>query len=321
MAKAWVIAETREDTVRPGSYELLAVARELSGGEPVTAVLIGSGVASLADQLAAHGADNILIVDDSQLEAYSPDGWAKVIAGLASERQPDVILGLATARGRELLPRIAAELGVGMASEATGLTLSDDGLVAERPIYAGKAIAQVRVTTSPRLATIRPNTFPPSETAGAGEVESVTFGDYSTGARTTQVEAIESERPDVSEADIIVGGGRGMGGPEHFGLVEALADELGAAVGASRAVVDAGWRPHGEQVGQTGKTVSPTLYIACGISGAVQHLAGMKTAKTIVAINKDPEAPVFAVADYGVVADVFDVLPPLTEAVRKIKGE
>jgi electron transfer flavoprotein alpha subunit len=166
------------------------------------------------------------------------------------------------------------------------------------------------------MATVRPNSYPPSESPGAGTVEAVALGEYAAGAVVTDFEVSASERPDVSEADIIVSGGRGMGAPEHFGLVEDLADALGAAVGASRAVVDAGWRPHSEQVGQTGKTVSPTLYFALGISGAVQHVAGMKTAKVIVAVNKDAEAPIFALADYGIVGDVFEVVPAITAAVR-----
>lgn len=320
MAHIWVVAETREGTVKKVTYELLTAARGLAGDGVVTAVLAGHGVRGLAADLGAHGADNVLVLDDARLAHYSPDGWGAALAGLATTRQPDVILGSSTARGRELVPHMAAAMGVGVASDVIEVDLVSGRLEAERPIYAGKASARVRVLTSPAVATVRPNSYPVTETTRAGEVEVVAVGDYDALATVTATETAQSTRPDVAEADIIVSGGRGMGAPEHFHLLEELADALGAAVGASRAVVDAGWRPHGEQVGQTGKTVSPTLYIACGISGAVQHLAGMKTSKYIVAINKDAEAPIFGVADYGIVGDVFEVLPALTQAVRDRQG-
>ena len=315
----WVLAETRDGGVKRVTYELFTAARALDGGATVTGVLAGAGVGGLATDLAAHGADRVLVLDDPRLAAYSPDGWGDALARLAAEHAPAIILGSTTARGRDLTPRIAAGLGVGVASDCVEVRLDGGRLVAIRPIYAGKALARVRVHTDPQIATIRPNSYPPCEQPAAGEVVSAALGDYHAQATVTGVEAVESTRPDVAEADIIVSGGRGIGGPEHFHLIEALADELGAAVGASRAVVDAGWRPHGDQVGQTGKTVSPSLYVACGISGAVQHLAGMKTSKYIVAINKDAEAPIFSVADYGVVGDIFEVIPALTEAVRAFK--
>jgi electron transfer flavoprotein alpha subunit len=319
----WVLAETRDGAVRRVTYELITAARRLDGGARVTAVLTGSGVANLASEIGAHGADRVLVLDDPRLAAYSSDGWAAALATLATAEGPDIILGSTTARGRDLTPRIAAVLGVGVASDAVEVALEGGRLVAVRPVFAGKALARVRVLSDPQMATIRPNSFPPSESpsdsSGAGEVVAASLGDYQARAVVTGMEAVVSARPDVAEADVIVSGGRGMGGPEHFHLIEALADELGAAVGASRAVVDAGWRPHGDQVGQTGKTVSPTLYVACGISGAVQHLAGMKTSKYIVAVNKDAEAPIFSVADYGVVGDIFEVIPALTEAVRAFK--
>jgi len=320
MAEIWTLCDARAGELRPSSLELIGAARSLGDDNRVTSVLIGSGVAGLADQLS--GADAVLAIDDERLERYSPDGWARILAGLVSERAPDVVLASATARGRDLAPRVAAILGVDIASDAVEISLDAGRLNCVRPIYAGKALARVRVSDDPQLVTVRPNSYPAAGGgSGAPAVELVTPGDdYRAGAEVVEVEQSSSERPDVAEADVIVSGGRGMGGPEHFALLEDLADALGAAVGASRAVVDAGWRPHGEQVGQTGKTVSPSLYIACGISGAVQHLAGMKTAKTIVAINKDPEAPIFSVADYGIVGDVFEVLPELTAAVRAQRG-
>ncbi len=320
MADVWVIAEARNEELRPSTFELLGIARELAAGGTAAVVLLGSGVADKAGELGPKGADLTLAIDDPELAQYSPDGWSRVVAKLASDRNPDVILTLASARGREIGPRVAAELGVGLLSDVVELRMSDGGLEAVRPIYAGRALATVRLTGSPLMATLRPSTFAPSEEAGRGEVEAVPLGEYTPGAKATKLEVVASERPDVAEADIIVTGGRGMGGPEHFQLIEELADTLGAATGASRAVVDAGWRPHSQQVGQTGKTVSPTLYVACGVSGAVQHVAGMKTSKTIVAVNKDPEAPIFGLADYGIVGDVFEILPLLTEAVRRQKG-
>lgn len=320
MAEIWVLTETRDSTIKPVTYELLTAARELAQGDPVTAVVVGPGSGSLAEAIGVRGADRVLTLDDPRLTQYSPDGWSAALAQLATERAPAIIIGPATTRGREMVAQLAARLGVGLASDVVELSLADGHLEALRPIYAGRALARVRVLGSPAIATLRPGSYPQSESPGAGEVEAVTLGGYGAGAVATGLEVITSSRPDVAEADVIVSGGRGMGGPEHFQLVEALADELGAAVGASRAVVDAGWRPHGEQVGQTGKTVSPSLYIACAISGAVQHLAGMKTSQVIVGINKDPEAPIFAVADYGIVGDVFEVLPALTAAVHTHKN-
>jgi len=318
MTAIWVLGETRDGALRRVTSELITAARQLSDGATLTVVLVGPGLDQAANAVAAQCADRVLVLDDARLADYSPDGWAAAIADVARSHDPDVILGSATSRGRDLTPRVAANLGVGLASDVVDLTLGDGVLDAVRPIYAGKALARVRVHSRPHIATVRPNSYPAATAGGStAAVERVTVGDYAPGAVVTGTEPAASSRPDVAEADIIVGGGRGMGAPEHFALLEALADELGAAVGASRAVVDAGWRPHSEQVGQTGKTVSPTLYIACGISGAVQHLAGMKTAKVIVAVNKDREAPIFGVADYGIVGDVFQVVPELTAALQR----
>lgn len=319
MSETWVLAETRDGLLKPVTAELVTAARSLAEGEPVAVVLVGQSCAPVSNQLAGWGADRVLLFDDARLDAYSPDGWARVLADTARHRQPSTILAAATTRGRELAARLAAELDVGLASDVVALSIVDGQLNAIRPIYGGRAIAQVRLTSRPRLVTVRPNSYPVCSDQGQGEVVRLEVGEYAPRAVSQGITAAASSRPDVAEADVIVTGGRGMGGPEHFRLIEALADELGAAVGASRAVVDAGWRPHSEQVGQTGKTVSPSLYVACGVSGAVQHLAGMKTSKRIVAINKDPEAPIFTVADLGIVGDVFEVLPLLTEAIRQMK--
>jgi electron transfer flavoprotein alpha subunit len=321
MTKIWVLAETRDGAVKRSSYELIGAARAFDADATICALVVGATVSSLAGDLAAHGADEVIALEDPRLSAYSADGLAPVLAKLAAERGPELILGAATARGRDLVPRVAAEMGVGVASDVVEIERGEGGeVLALRPIYAGKALARVRINSRPAVVTLRPNSYPPCETAAAGTLQTLSLGDYEARAVSQGIEAAKSERPDVAEADIIVSGGRGMGGPEHFAMLETLADELEAAVGASRAVVDAGWRPHGDQVGQTGKTVSPSLYVACGISGAVQHLAGMKTSKYIVAINKDAEAPIFSVADYGVVGDVFDMVPALIEALQNHKN-
>jgi electron transfer flavoprotein alpha subunit len=313
MSEIWILVETRDGEVTRATRELITIAQGL-GGSGVCAVALGPEGASAAARLPV---DKAIVVVDEALGTYSPDGWASVLAGLADTHGPTAILAAATSRGRDLAPRVAALRGSDLASDVVALEREGDALLATRPIYAGKAMATVRVAGNPAMATVRPNSAPPAEGAGEPPVEAATLPEgYAPRARVVSVERESGERPDVSEADRIVSGGRGMGGPEHFALLEDLADALGAAVGASRAVVDAGWRPHGDQVGQTGKTVSPSLYIACGISGAVQHLAGMKTAKTIVAINKDAEAPIFAVADYGIVGDVFEILPHVTAALR-----
>jgi electron transfer flavoprotein alpha subunit len=316
MQTIWVLGEIRDGEVKRVTYELVTAARSLSDGASVTVVLIGDHLDAAVVEVVAHGANAVLAVSDDGLARYSPDAWASVLAELARNAKPDVILGSSTARGRDLTPRVAAELGVGMVSDVVEVGADGDALTAVRPIYAGKAIEHVRLSGAPLVATIRPNSYAASE-GEASEVDTSEVAPTAVDPRAvvTLVEISASERPDVAEADIIVSGGRGLGGPEHFAMLEELADKLGAAVGASRAVVDAGWRPHSEQVGQTGKTVAPTLYIACGISGAVQHVAGMKTAKVIVAVNKDPEAPIFGLADYGIVGDVFEVVPAISAAV------
>jgi electron transfer flavoprotein alpha subunit len=232
------------------------------------------------------------------------------------------VLFAATATGRDLAPRVAAKLGVGLATDVTALAVEDGKVVASRPVYAGKILAKVRLESTPALVSLRPNTIPVVEVQKAGAAEAFTVPAFVQRVRVTGIKAPASAALDVAEAPVVVSGGRGMKEPEQFKLLEELAAAFGnAAVGASRAVVDAGWREHGAQVGQTGKTVSPSLYIAVGISGAIQHLAGMRTAKTIVAINRDKDAPIFKVADYGIVGDLFEVVPRLTAEIRKLKSE
>ncbi|MBS1251406.1 MAG: Electron transfer flavoprotein subunit alpha [Anaerolineales bacterium] len=321
-----VIAEQREGELKKVTFEILGEAKELTAdlGGQVGVVVLGDGVGDMASTLSQYGASKTYAGDDTALGEYSPDGWATVIADLAERTEPAVILAPATPFGKDLAPRVAAKLGIGLASDVTGFEISDGRLLIKRPIYAGRAIATVRINTDPQMATVRANTFavPEPDMGATADVEALDLAGYKAMAIAQEVITTAGEKLDIAEADIIVSGGRGMGGPENYDMLEELAAALpNAAVGASRASVDAGWRPHADQVGQTGKTVSPSLYIACGISGAVQHLAGMKTSKYIVAINKDSEAPIFKVADYGIVADLFDAVPKLTEEVKKLYVE
>lgn len=321
----WIVAEQREGELRKVSFELVSEARRLADamGQPVAAILLGSNIKEKAAELGKYGADKIIVADDDRLAIYTTDAYVSVIAQLAQAQEPAIILLGASVQGKDLSGRLAARLGVGVAQDCVAFSIEDGNLVAKRPIYAGKAYATVTYTDSvPQIATARPNVFElndPDESRSV-EVIDAEFSLDDSQLKTKVAEVIEEAggKVDLTEAERIVSGGRGMKGPEEFAILEELADLIAATVGASRSVVDAGWRPHADQVGQTGKVVSPNLYIACGISGAIQHLAGMSTSKLIVAINKDPEAPIFQKADYGVVGDLFEVVPALTEALKKV---
>ena len=312
-------AEHRDGKLRRPSLEAVSEARRLSASlpGPVTAVLVGPGSEGLAPQLASYGADKVQVFDDPALGAYATEPYARALAQAVTEAKPAAVLVPFTAMGKDLAPRAAARLGAGLVSDCVSFTARDGRLEARRPMYAGKAYATVRWEGEPQMATLRPNVFP-LEKPDTARTAQVVKGEVDTSARAkvTAVHAAAAGKIELTEAQIIVSGGRGLKGPENFHLVESLAAAMGAAVGASRAVVDAGWVDHQFQVGQTGKTVSPTLYVACGISGAIQHLAGMSSSKYIVAINKDADAPIFKVANYGVVGDLFELLPKLTEAAK-----
>ena len=317
-------AEQRDGKFKKSAYEVVQAARKTADGlgGSLTAVVVGKGVSAIAPSLGAYGAARVIAVEDDRLAGYSTTAYTKAFCDVAAKENAGAIFFPASQMGKDLAPRVAGRLNAGMAADCTALRVEGGEIVATRPVYAGKALVDVKVTTPVKIFSLRPNVFTVmGAAAGAGtaavETAAPALTDADFGARATSVKIAEG-RPDVTEAGIIVSGGRGLKGPENFRLVEELADVLGAAVGASRAVVDAGWRPHDEQVGQTGKTVSPSLYIACGISGAVQHLAGMSSSKYIVAINKDKDAPIFQVADYGIVGDVFEVLPALTGELRKV---
>ena len=320
MAGILVFVEQRDSEVRKASQQALSEAKRQGGaGGTVTAVLPGSGVGDTAAGLGAWGAEKVFVADDPNLALYSSEGYAEAVVKAAEQAQPSVIFFAGTAMGRDLAPRVAARLGVGAIPDAVALTLNGDSFSVRRPVYSGKAFAEADTAgKKPQVISLRPNVFAAEETGGSAEVVAIDGLALSIRALVKELVVAAGEELDVAEADIIVSGGRGIKGPENFALIKSLADALGGAVGASRAAVDAGWIDHSHQVGQTGKVVSPSLYVACGISGAIQHLAGMSSSKIIVAINKDPDAPIFKVADYGVVGDLFNVIPPMVEAIKAL---
>lgn len=328
MPNVLVVAESREGRVVGSAKEAVSLAARLAeslGGGAEALVLGATGTGSEAARLGACGASLIHVAEHEALTDYHPEAYTEVVVGHVRAGDYAAVLFSATAHGRDLSPRVAAALDVPLATDVTGIEMEEGVLVVDRPVYAGKAFARLELQATPALVSLRPNVFPVVDSGGKAEVSTfVPELDPS----TWKVRILERKQAgagvvDVSEAETVVSGGRGMKDPGNWSLLEDLRNALGAgtALGASRAVVDAGWRPHAEQVGQTGKTVAPTLYIAVGISGAVQHLAGMRTAKTIVAINKDPDAPIFGVADYGIVGDLFEVLPRLTDEIAALKSE
>jgi len=326
MAKGiWIIVEHNKTEIRKVSLELLSEGRTIADktGDALVAVILGKDIAGFADKAGAYGADKVILVADDKLEDYTTGGYTSALNKLIRKEEPQAVLIGNTAVGKDLAPRLAHRLGVGMASDCTGMEHNEESfLTFKRPIYGGKAFAELSASARPILATIRPNTFPlaaPDEARKAEIVnESAEIDPADLRAIVKEVALAASGRPELIEANIIISGGRGMKGSENYHILEECADVIGAAVGASRAAVDAGWIEQKFQVGQTGKTVSPTLYIACGISGAIQHLAGMGSSKVIVAINKDPDANIFTLADYGIVGDLFEVVPLLTEEFKKL---
>jgi electron transfer flavoprotein alpha subunit len=323
--KILAFAEQRDNKLKKSAFEIVRTARTIAdqtGGE-VIALLIGDHVQAVAGELGGYGATKILIVQQPELGKYSATAYAKVIAEVAKREQTDILLLPATAMGRDSAPRVAVKLDAGLASDCIALKVDDGTIIATRPVYAGKALTEIKINSTVKVFTLRPNVFPAgASNGGEAKVEVLDIPLVESDFASVAIETTQaSGKVDVAEADIIVSGGRGLKGPENFTMIENLAGVLGGAVGASRAVVDAGWRPHNEQVGQTGKTVSPSLYIAVAISGAIQHLAGMSSSKYIVAINKDKDAPIFQIADYGIVADAFDIVPALTLETKKLLGK
>jgi electron transfer flavoprotein alpha subunit len=319
MARILAIAEQREGKIRKVSDEVVTAARSI--GDEVDALLFGpAGLAAQAGGLGKFGAARVLVSEGDALK--SPEVAAQLIADTIKAGDYFAVVFPASSLGKDIAPRVAAKLDLPLASDAVALAMDGTELVITRPVYSGRAMARVVLQATPRLVSIRPNVFRPQERPAAGTVENVAAPAGESRVKIREVKAAAGGKVDVAEAGIVVSGGRGLKGPENWHLLEALRDALGTncALGASRAVVDAGWRPHAEQVGQTGKTVSPQLYFAVGVSGAMQHLAGMRSAKTIVAINKDADAPIFKIADYGLVGDATEVLPRLTEEIKKVCG-
>jgi electron transfer flavoprotein alpha subunit len=319
------VLEQRDGALRKVSHEVVTGARRLAdalgGGGTVDAVVLAAGPVNGTDQLGGFGADNVITLTNPALGAYAPEAHTRVIAGRAKSGYAALVFA-ASATGKDLAPRVAAQLGVALAQDITDVAVEQGAVTVIHPVYAGKALLKLKLTATPAVVSLRPNVFTPVQRPRAGARETAAV-DVSAGRVVVkQIKVAEAGMLDVAEAPIVISGGRGLKEPANFKVLEELARAFGgrAAVGASRAVVDAGWRPHADQVGQTGKTVSATLYIAVGISGAIQHLAGMRTSKVIVAINRDKDAPIFKVADYGIVGDLFEVVPRLTEELKKLHG-
>jgi electron transfer flavoprotein alpha subunit len=324
MAKEiWVICEVKDGQIKRVAYEILGKLDELRGGDyKIAAVVIGSS-GDAAAELKGYPVDTVYLVEAPVLENYTTLAYTKALTDLIKEKSPYAVIFGSSIQGRDMSTRTAARLGVGLAADCTGFSIGPDSAIFTRPIYAGKALATVKLTTEPYIASIRPNTFPaPEPTDGEPEIVKVSadVSESDLGVEIVGRETTAGETVDLTEADIIISGGKGMKCPENFEMLFELAELIEGAVGASRSAVDADWIEHAHQVGQTGKTVTPKIYIACGISGAIQHLAGMSSSKTIIAINKDPDAPIFEVADYGVVGDLFDVVPKLIDELKKIKA-
>lgn len=317
MAKVLVFTETQNDNVKTVTLEILG---KLAGND-IDVACIGDLPEAGVKALAEHGAGNIHKINGAGLDKYSPEGYTKALKGVIEAGSYDYVMAGSTSLGKDLIPRLAGAFDAGMASEVTNFTMDGGTFAGTRPLFAGKVLAKVEVQgPKPHFVTVRPNALgmPSSPSAGSGSVQDVSADVGEIRAAIKEIVKGASEKVDLTEANIIISGGRAMKNAENFKILEDCANVIGATVGASRAAVDSGFAPHAMQVGQTGKTVAPSLYIACGISGAIQHLAGMRTSKVIVAINTDPDAPIFTKADYGIVGDLFKIVPLLTEEFKKM---
>ena len=322
MGNVLVFAEQRGGKLRRAAFEAVREGQRLAdelGGECV-ALVIGNGIEGIAGELAQYGASKVSVYDNTELENFSTEGYGQAVIAAAGDVNPDVIIFSASVMGKDLAPYVSAKLDAGLASDCIAIDVVDGKIEATKPVYAGKVQSKYKFNSTPMIVSLRPKVFmagdPDASASAAVEKKEVTLSNLR--AVVSELVQKAGSKVDLTEADIIVTGGRGVKGAENCKILEDLAETLGAAVGASRAAVDEGWRPQADQVGQTGKTVSPTLYIACGVSGAIQHLAGMSSSKFIVAINKDADAPIFQKADYGIVGDLFKVVPALTEELKKV---
>ncbi|MGH7277989.1 MAG: electron transfer flavoprotein subunit alpha/FixB family protein [Candidatus Rokuibacteriota bacterium] len=316
-----VVEDDRKGTPKKVMAEVLGEAARLAAGPSEAVWLTDKATDEGLKQLGEWGATRVLVIENAALAPYRGDVWARVLADLVKTESPKAILAPVTSRQRELMARLAARLGVGLAGDVVGLKLDGDTLVATRPVYAGKLLAKVTWAKGPWMATLRPNVFRPADSQAGRAAKVERLSPAVPDGKMSFVERKEETAtglPELTEAETVISGGRGMKGPENYVILEDMARVIGAAVGASRAAVDAGWRPHRFQIGQTGRTISPKLYLGFGVSGAIQHLAGMRTSKVIVAVNKDPEAPIFKIADYGIVGDLFEVVPALTAEFKKL---
>lgn len=321
MSDILVFIDQANGKIKKSAFEILGKASQLApqvGGQ-VVALVVGQGLAGLEKDLAAHGAKKVVLVDSADFAQYNTLAFSDAFAQAITELKPGVVLASASGAAKDFLPRVAARLKAGLATDCTGLEIESGKLKAQKPIFSGKAFVNVEFETAVQMATVRPNSFgSTAKTDGAGaEVVQKSYSVRTLNPIVQTIAGVATGKADLTEAEIIVSGGRAMASADNFKILRELADVLGATVGASRAAVDSGYATHDMQVGQTGKVVNPKLYIACGISGAIQHLAGMRTSKVIVAINKDPDAPIFAKADYGIVGDLFQVVPLLTEELKK----
>ncbi len=321
--KIIAFAEQRNNRFKKTAFEVVRAAKIVADqlSAEVAALVVGGNVSSIAGEAGAYGAAKVIVVEDARLENYSTTAYAKVVAEIIRQESAEIVFFPGSSLGKDLSPRVSVKLDAGLAAECTALRVENGEVIATRPVYAGKGLLDVRVQSRVKMFSLRPNVFSAGAAAAMSalvEKRNISLTDDDFGAVAKEIKTSSSKK-DVAEADVIVSGGRGLKAPENFLMIEELASTLNAAVGASRAVVDAGWRSHDEQVGQTGKTVAPSLYIAVAISGAVQHLAGMSSSKFIVAINKDKDAPIFSIADYGIVGDAFEIVPALTAELKKAK--
>ena len=314
------ITEQSEGVLRKVACEALSEGKRIaeSLGCSLTAVVLGSGMENISDEPGKYGADRIIVVDNKALSEYMTDAYTNVIADIVNKENPFVLILGASSQGKDLSARLSARLNAPLAMDCVTVRIENGNIIATRPMYGGKILTDVELQGKPQIVAVRPNAMSIAESSGAGAIEKLDIDAGKTDLIFVEKQ-LDTGKVELTEADVVVSGGRGMGGAD-FSVIEELAELMGGAVGASRSAVDEGWRSVSDQVGQTGKVVSPNLYIACGISGAIQHLAGMSTSKVIVAINKDAEAPVFSKADYGIVGDLFEYIPLITEEIKKLKA-
>lgn len=321
--KVLVFIEQRQGKLKSSAFEALTVAAKLAGSPAdCAAVIVGKGVEGLASQLQGYGCDKVYVVDDAAYDLYNPVSYAAAVGEAIKTHGAHIVVGMASPMGRDVFPRLAARFDSGIVTDATTVELSGENVTATKPMFAGKVLAKATIQNSKiQFVSVRPNVIPANKSgSGSAGVQKLAVAAPASRIKTVEIRSGKSSKPDLTEATMIVSGGRALGSADAFKIIYELADAIGATPGASRAAVDSGYAPHDMQVGQTGKTVNPNLYIAAGISGSIQHMAGMRSSKVIVAINTDPEAPIFKVANYGIVADLFKAVPVLSKKLQELIG-